>query len=89
MAASEEGDQVAGLATADDALLKDAKAIGEHCRAAEAELKSLRGGQAAEARWLEVWEEEPKARETAVATVTLNWSKRPKIRPRSVAAWRS
>nr|XP_020197612.1 MAP7 domain-containing protein 1-like [Aegilops tauschii subsp. strangulata] len=66
--ASEEGRQVAGLATADpDAAVKDAKAAEERCHTTEAKLKNLRDKQAAQARQLEVQEEELKAREAAVA----------------------
>nr|XP_020172992.1 translation initiation factor IF-2-like [Aegilops tauschii subsp. strangulata] len=68
VAASEESGQAASLATAArDMAMKDAEAAEERCRVAEAELKTLRDRQAAEARRREAREEELKALEAAVA----------------------
>ena len=59
---------MAGLATtARDVALKDAKAAEERCRAAKAELKTLRDKQATRTRQLEEQVEKLKAREATVA----------------------
>ena len=68
MAASEEGKRAADLATAaHEVALKDVEAAKEHCRVAEAELKTMCNERATEARQHEAREEKLKAREDAVA----------------------
>ena len=68
MASAEEGQRVAGLAAAArDVALKEAKDAQEWCRVVEAEQKTLRDQQAAQADQLKVREEELKAQEATLA----------------------